>query len=615
MSEGTARDHRYRILIAVGNPEQYAILLAVAAPLARCRSGSVLPVCVEQGEEMPVWLTVPEEAQDVVEPPLCLLGGDVSTLILDFIDDQEEHPFDLMLLLWRGPVSRGRYLLGRTLDPLIQNAPCAVGVVHADETPTAFRERMGGLQRILVPTAGGPNAPAALDLAADLGEDVEVTALRIAHRHLGPTAVRAQWEILRATLDRVTESDQIVPRVELAASVTEGILEHVAQGYDLMLIGATGESLVDRLLFGNLPQQLALRSPVPVIIYRRKESAATTAWRRARWRILHLMPQLTEDERVAVYRRVRRNARVNWDFAVLMVLGGAIASLGLLLNNTAIVIGATAMTPDMAPLLGTALSVVQGDRWMLRIALRSMATGVLLVLGVSLLLGLLVPREGLTAVMEGNIAPNLLDLGVALAAGAAAGYVTSRGNTLANTLTGLAISVALVPPLCTATLALGAGAPRAALGALLLFLTNLVAIVATAAGLFVWTGFHPAPVRRERITFRGGVLGTVALLVLITGILGVLTADLLRVNALNRAVNRALAAENIALGTELNITDWRVEVGDEGTLHVFVTLLAGREFGAEEAEGLRERLADELGRPVALSLSVVPTFELPAAGP
>ena len=159
MSEGTARDHRYRILIAVGNPEQYAILLAVAAPLARCRSGSVLPVCVEQGEEMPVWLTVPEEAQDVVEPPLCLLGGDVSTLILDFIDDQEEHPFDLMLLLWRGPVSRGRYLLGRTLDPLIQNAPCAVGVIHADESPTAFRARWAACSASWCPRRAGRTPP------------------------------------------------------------------------------------------------------------------------------------------------------------------------------------------------------------------------------------------------------------------------------------------------------------------------------------------------------------------------------------------------------------------------------------------------------------------------
>lgn len=610
MAERTEGKHRYRILVAVGNPEQWAILLAVAVPLARCRSGTVLPVCVGQDPEPPDWLIVPEDLQDVVEPPFCLVGGDISTLILDLIDqEQDSNPFDLMLLLWRGQTSRGRYLLGRTLDPLIQNAPCAVGVIRADESPAAFAERMRNLQRVLVPTAGGPNAPVALDLAADLGPQVQVTALRIAHRHLGPTAVRAQWEILRATLDRVTESNQIAPRVELAASVTEGILDHAAEDYDLMLIGATGESLVDRLLFGNLPQQLALRSPIPVMIYRRQESPATTAWRRARWRVLQLMPQLTEDERVTVYRRVRRSARANLDYTILITLGGAIASLGLLLDNPAIVIGAMAMSPDMGPLLGIALSVVQGDRWMLRTAVLSAIRGVLLALGISVVLGLVVPSDGLTAAMEGNVNPNLLDLGVALAAGAAAGYASARGI-LASALAGLAISVALLPPLSTIGLSIGAGEPQAALGALLLYATNLVAIVAMAALMYLWTGFHPAPVRRERVTFRGGLLGTIALLVLITAILGFLTADLVRANVINRAVRLALNAQVPQFGEAVRVSDWRAESDEEGILHLYVELVADRQLSSAEATVLQRRLALELDRPVALSLSVLPTFEL-----
>lgn len=606
------RTHPYRIIAPVGNPEQLTVLLAVAVPLARARRGTVVPLYVGRKEEPPPWLIIPTAIDDVVEPPEAIAGRDIGPAILDYIRRDEREP-DLMLVHWKGEPSRGRYLLGPTLDPLIQNAPCDVAVVRAGESATEFAERMGDLRRVLVPSAGGPNAQMALELALELGPDVQVTALRVAERSLGPTAISAQLEILRSHLEPLDgHQERLQPRVVLASGIAEGIVEEAGREYDLVLVGATRESLVDRLLFGNLPQDLAARSPVPLIIVRRREPAPVEALRRVRWRLLRALPQLTVEERVRVYRQVRRSSRASVDFYFMMLAAAAISSLGLLLDNSAIVIGAMLIAPMMSALLGVSMSVVQGDRWTLRVALRSALLAILLVLGVSLAIGLAMPGRRITDEMLSRSSPNLLDLAVALGAGAAASYATSRRE-VASALAGVAVAVALVPPLATVGLALGAGNARATLGALLLFLTNLTAIVSAATLIFLWMGFHPERTEEARArTFRSGLVGTWGMLAVITVILGVLTYNSVRYTVFNNAVERTLDAEIAGLGDGVALVDWQVPEGsaDGGPVELVVTVRAARPVGEGEATLLQERLSGALRRPVDLTLSTIPTTQV-----
>jgi len=603
----------YRIIVPVGNPDQLTVLLAVAVPIARSRGGTVVPLYVGHQDEPPPWLVIPSSVADVVEQPQAVAGGDISRAVIEFIGEQEEPP-DLMLLHWRGGASRGRYLLGRTLDPLIQSAPCDVGVVRAVESAEEFARRMERLERILVPSGGGPNATSALDLALHLGGDATVTALRVAQRSLGPTAISAQLDILQANLEDVKENrDRIQPRLVLASGVAEGILEEGSKGYDLLLVGATRESLVDRLLFGNLPQELSARSPVPLIIVRRREPAPMEALRRVRWRLLRTLPQLTPDERVGIYRQVRRSARADVDYLVMMLISGAIASLGLLLNSSAVVIGAMLIAPMMSALLGIGMAVVQGDYWLLRTSARTALLGTLLVVGVSLAIGLILPERRITEEMLSRSSPNLADLAVALASGAAASYATSRKE-VASALAGVAVAVALVPPLATFGLASAAGSTRAALGALLLFVTNFVAIVAAGTLIFVWMGFHPETAEEIRSrTFRGGLLGTITILLAVTAILGVLTYNSVRQTVFAGTVRKTLAAEIAQMEGYLSLVDWRVleDDGSSQKVRLEVTVRATKSIGEEGALLLQERLSEALGRPVELTLSAIPTSYVP----
>ena len=179
-------------------------------------------------------------------------------------------------------------------------------------------------------------------------------------------------------------------------------------------------------------------------------------------------------------------------FMLMMCLSTAIAGLGLLSDSTAVVIGAMLVAPMMEPVLSVAAAIVMA--WPRRVLhqagivlLRSVAA-VFLALGIALI----VPwqREPLPAEILARTSPNLLDLGIALAAGAAGAYAQIRKQ-VSDALIGVAVAVALVPPLAVVGIATSLAEWQFALGALLLFLVNVCGIVLSAGLMFLVSGFVP----------------------------------------------------------------------------------------------------------------------------
>lgn len=181
-----------------------------------------------------------------------------------------------------------------------------------------------------------------------------------------------------------------------------------------------------------------------------------------------------------------------WRFATLTVLSTTIATFGMLNDSSAVVIGAMLVAPLMTPMLGISASIVQA--WPRR-QLDSLATlgiGPALAVGTAFLLTIVVPGDAdsqqLPAEVLSRTSPNILDLGIAVAAGAAGAYILMRKEAGAA-LPGVAIAVALVPPLAAIGITLGVGDTRLAGGATLLYVTNFAAIVLAAALVFVVAGF------------------------------------------------------------------------------------------------------------------------------
>lgn len=183
-------------------------------------------------------------------------------------------------------------------------------------------------------------------------------------------------------------------------------------------------------------------------------------------------------------------------FTVLTALSAAIAAFGLLADSGAVVIGAMLVAPLMTPIVAAAAATVTAHNDRLVKAIAIIAVGTLLAVVVGWLVALIaagrvIDVSALPGEIQGRTFPGLLDLGIAITAGAAAGYVQPRRSTIAA-LPGVGIAVALVPPLATVGITMQLGLSTEARNAMLLYLTNLAAIVFSAAVVLILSGFRPS---------------------------------------------------------------------------------------------------------------------------
>ena len=174
----------------------------------------------------------------------------------------------------------------------------------------------------------------------------------------------------------------------------------------------------------------------------------------------------------------RRKSSAFW---VLLVLASVIASAGVVSDSTATVIGAMIVAPLMTPILGSALAIVLADRRQVLKNVGLVLAGAAAVIAIGYLVGLIyqLPVDAANnSQVAARVSPRLIDLVAALATGAVGAFALVRSD-VSDTLPGVAIAISLVPPLVVVGLTLESGVPDESLGALLLFGTNVAAIIAT----------------------------------------------------------------------------------------------------------------------------------------
>lgn len=195
-------------------------------------------------------------------------------------------------------------------------------------------------------------------------------------------------------------------------------------------------------------------------------------------------------------------ARLSYWLEIFFAAG--IATFGLVESSPAVIIGAMLISPLMGPIMGTGLALAVGDLFLGIKAVLSLVVSIAVSIAFSGLLVWLLPFHSATSEILSRTTPNLLDLGIALLSGLAGSVVVSRGSGDGVTaLPGVAIAVALMPPLCVMGFGLGSGANLEIMGgAGLLFVTNLVAIVASAFFVFLLVGLDTAEVQTVMIASR-----------------------------------------------------------------------------------------------------------------
>ncbi len=601
------------VLLSVANPARAATLAEVAARIAAARRTGVviLYVAAARGPDQPAPETDPAAwpalaaALEVVRQAAVPAGWIVRTAkdVGHAIRAAAvELHASLVILGWRGTNPQHSTSLAAVLeDPL-----CDVVVVGG---PAAGPQR-----RILVSVGAGSHAALAARLAGELAGGVEpaaITALHVVASGRSPSQVFAAAERqFRRTLSHAALAANVTRKTVVSDGTAEAILAELAAGYDAVVMGTSREALIDRLAFGEVPQRVAEESQALVIVARRHAPVLTRLLRDAWQRVTDALPTLTASERDEVRATIREGARSRADFFVMIALAAVLAALGLLLNSPAVIIGAMLVAPLMSAIVGLGLGVVEGDTGLLGAAAWAALRGMTLAVAIGALAGLVIPDASATPEIMSRARPSVLDLGVALASGAAGAYALCRKGVSAG-LAGVAIAAALVPPLTTAGLGLALGSGDIAGGALLLFVTNLIAIAASGGLVFLLLGFAPAASEKaRRSVLRQGLAGAVALLAVVTVILALLTAQTLRVVRLDRAVQTAVRDEVAMLLPGSEFVELKQTARADGTLQLAVTVRSPEQYPYATVLAFQREVATRIQRPVALLLNVIPATRL-----
>lgn len=226
----------------------------------------------------------------------------------------------------------------------------------------------------------------------------------------------------------------------------------------------------------------------------------------------------------------------------MLTLSVVVAVMGLALNSAAVVIGAMLLAPLMQPVLaaGACMSLALFTK-----SLQAMGRVILATIwsiGIAYLISYILPEAPLTQEVLARTQPDIKDLVVALAAGAAGAYATVREDVSAS-LPGVAVAVALVPPLASVGMALERGDETLAIGALLLYITNLAAILFASIVVFVATGFV-SPRRLSDNLFRLTTAGLALVAVVVVIAVPLYQASIASIDRSNQEQSAAAIVSN-----------------------------------------------------------------------
>jgi uncharacterized hydrophobic protein (TIGR00341 family) len=201
-----------------------------------------------------------------------------------------------------------------------------------------------------------------------------------------------------------------------------------------------------------------------------------------------LEPKITVS-REELYEDIEETIKLSWVFIVLVILSSTVAAIGLLRDNVAVIIGAMVIAPLLGPNVGLSLATTLGDVDLARRAIKAGLIGILVALFFTILLGFFLKVDPNTPAIASRTKVGLEDIVLALASGSAA--TISFTTALPSTLIGVMVAVALLPPLVTLGILLGAGYWKMAIGAMLLVFTNLICINLAGVITFFSQGVRP----------------------------------------------------------------------------------------------------------------------------
>nr|WP_255709933.1 TIGR00341 family protein [Pontibacter harenae] len=293
------------------------------------------------------------------------------------------------------------------------------------------------------------------------------------------------------------------------------------------------------------------------------------------------------EEFKGLFQVLRDNAKATGSYLTLMVLSSLLATFGLFANSSPVIIGAMILAPLMAPIISLSMGVLRQEKKLMIRSARTIGYSLLLGYLAAILVTLIIPLQSINDEIIARIKPNLIDLGVAIVSGIAGAYAHARSE-VAKTLAGVAIAVALVPPLAVSGIGIGWGDWQVFTGALLLFSTNLAGIVLAGIITFLLLGFSPMHLAKK------GLVISILIAIIVSLPLGYGTLTMIT----NYNVVRSLNESQVG---DITIKEVSVIRGSD-PMALRVTLVAYKPITESDIDKVKQSVTDRLGREVELEV-------------
>ena len=300
-------------------------------------------------------------------------------------------------------------------------------------------------------------------------------------------------------------------------------------------------------------------------------------------------------EHESIVARIESDSGWSGRYLFMTMMSAGIAVLGLLLSSPAVVIGAMLISPLMSPILGLGFSLALFDFTETRRSLTALVAGAAVAIAFTAIIVLVSPLKAPTAEILARTRPNLFDLMVALFAALAGTFAIIRGR--GETIVGVAIVTALMPPLAVVGYGLATWNMPVLAGSFALFVTNLmtIALSATAMARFYGFGHH--------LSSQQSWLQTVVLLLVFVGMAIPLGVALTQIAGETVTATKVRAFLSDRFGASSRVTQLDIEF-DQDPISIRSVVIAPRTAAASNAV-LQRALSSQLGRPVRLQVDQV----------
>ena len=345
----------------------------------------------------------------------------------------------------------------------------------------------------------------------------------------------------------------------------------------------------------NVNRSLMIFTP-DAIIPRNKEKADKESYRAARETIINY---------------ARENSTVDLQLIFLAIVAAVITSLGLIINNTPVIVGSMIIAPVFGPIAAIAIGIVLGDLKLLGRGLLAELTVIAIAISVGVIFGLIIPNVAVNHALKVRMLPTLPDLLIAFAAGGAGAYSLIK-HVKSQQLVGVVIAAALIPVMATIGIGISLGNLNLITGATLLLLVNFFALLLAIILVFYYQGLKPQwwyASTAKKLIKRSLIILTISVFILTLPLSAITYQQMIKEQP--KDIVRQVYRRQFRDQLENRLVSIEVEQESE---EIFLVLYAAQETSAAYFDALAQEIKEKLGVDYRIIFEVIPTQIIHSTG-